>query len=182
MKDLSMHIMDIVQNSLSAKATHIILSITEDNAEDRYVIEIEDNGVGMTEEYAQKVLDPFVTSRTTRRIGLGLPLLKQSAERTGGSLTLTSQPEKGTKVTAEFSLLHPDRQPIGDIAGTIALLTGANPQVEFTYNHATLKGEFKFDTREVKAELDGVPIQEPSVIKFIKEMIMENLVNIGFSK
>lgn len=182
MKDLSMHIMDIAQNSLSAKATLIGISIVEENADDRYVIEITDNGTGMTEEYSKKVLDPFVTSRTTRRIGLGLPLLKQSAERTGGTLTVVSQLNHGTTVTAEFSLSHPDRQPIGDIAGTMALLIAANPVVDFTYKHTTLRGHYAFDTREVKQELDGVPIQEPSVIKFIKEMIHENLVNIGFSK
>ena len=126
MKDLSMHIMDIAQNSISASADIIEVEISENAETDLYQIVISDNGKGMTAEYAARVTDPYVTSRTTRKVGLGLPLLKQNAERTGGSMTIKSTVNKGTIVTAKFSLCNFDRPPLGDIAGTMVLLAAAN--------------------------------------------------------
>lgn len=182
MRDLSMHVMDIAQNSLTAKSTYIRISIKEDIKEDQYRISFEDNGIGMTRDYVSTITDPFVTSRTTRKVGLGIPLLKQNAERTGGKLLIESEPAKGTKVEAIFSFSHPDRPPLGDIAGTIVLLCSANPDVTFEYIHSTGKGEYVFNTNEVTEALDGISIAEPSVIRFLKEMINENLTEIEISK
>ena len=182
MKDLSMHIMDIVQNSLSAKATMITIEIIENMDEDSYIINIKDDGIGMSRDFVSTVTDPYVTTRTTRKIGLGIPLLKQNAERTGGQFTIDSEEGKGTKVKAEFIFMHPDRLPIGDIAGTVVLLCAANPNVTIHYHHVTNSGEYNFDTTEILETLDGISISEPSVIKFLKEMINENLQMIGISR
>lgn len=175
MKDLSMHIMDIAQNSVSAHASLIRIEIIEQAAKDSFRIIIEDNGKGMPAELASKVADPYVTTRTTRKVGLGLPLLKQNAERTGGSLKIESEEGKGTKITADFGLSNFDRPPLGDIAGTIVLLAAANLNIRVLYKHQTETGEYIFDTDEVNAMLEGMPISEVSVIRFLKEMINENL-------
>lgn len=182
MRDLSMHIMDIAQNSVTARATKLNIDIKEDITDDTYTIIIEDNGIGMTRDYVSTISDPFVTSRSTRRVGLGIPLLKQNAERTGGNIEIESQPGEGTIVKAQFILSHPDRPPIGDIAGTVVLLSVANPGIEIAYNHYTNKGEYHYNTTEITETLDGVPLSEPSVIRFLKEMINENLDSIEFSK
>lgn len=181
MKDLSMHILDIIQNSVRAKATMTELWIRENLSEDVYEIRIRDNGCGMDEEMVKKVTDPFFTTRTTRKVGLGLPLLKQNAERTGGSMSIKSEPGKGTEINAVFGHSNIDRPAIGDIAGTMVLLTGANPESDFVYTHKTDKGEYIFDTREVKEALEGVPINDSEVLAYLKEMIKENLkeINIG---
>lgn len=179
MKDLSMHIMDIAQNSISASADIIEVEISENTETDLYQIVISDNGKGMTEDYAARVTDPYVTSRTTRKVGLGLPLLKQNAERTGGSMTITSTVNKGTIVTAKFSLSNFDRPPLGDIAGTMVLLAAANLKTRFIYRHITEKDTFTFDTKEVNETLEGMSISEAGVIRFLKEMINENLQEIS---
>jgi hypothetical protein len=181
MKDLSMHIMDIAQNSISANADLIEVEITENAETDLYQIVISDNGKGMTAEYTARVTDPYVTSRKTRKVGLGLPLLKQNAERTGGSLIIKSTLNKGTIVTANFSLSNFDRPPLGDIAGTMVLLAAANLKTRFIYRHTTEKDTFTFDTKEVNEMLEGMPISEAGVIRFLKEMINENLQEISIA-
>ncbi|MHC1775317.1 MAG: ATP-binding protein [Lentimicrobium sp.] len=181
MRDLSMHIMDIAQNSISAEAKRIEIEITENTGSDIYRIVISDDGKGMTAEFAAKVTDPYVTSRTTRKVGLGLPLLKQNAERAGGGLEISSEAGKGTVVKAEFRLTNFDRPPLGDIAGTIVLLAAANLKIHFIYRHNTEKGTFCFDTDEVNEMLEGMPISEPGVIRFLKEMIKENLREINIA-
>jgi len=181
MKDLAMHIMDIVQNSISAGATLIQVSINESAKDDTYLLTITDNGKGIPAEMLEKVTDPFVTSRTTRKVGLGLPLLKQHADSTGGSLKLESKEGSGTIVIATFGLTHFDRQPLGDIAGTIVLLAAANLKIRFVYEHTTSGGEYRFDTDEVNEMLEGMSISEASVMRFLKEMINENLKEIKIS-
>jgi anti-sigma regulatory factor (Ser/Thr protein kinase) len=181
MKDLAMHIMDIVQNSISAGATLIQVSINESANDDTYLLTITDNGKGIPAEMLEKVTDPFVTSRTTRKVGLGLPLLKQHADSTGGSLKLESKEGSGTVVIATFGLRHFDRQPLGDIAGTIVLLAAANLKIRFVYEHTTPDGEYRFDTDEVNEMLEGMSISEASVMRFLKEMINENLKEIKIS-
>ena len=178
MKDLSMHILDIAQNSISADATLIRIEIDENAAEDSFRVTIADNGKGMPAELASRVTDPYVTTRTTRKVGLGLPLLRQNAERTGGSLSIESEEGKGTTVSALFSLGNFDRPPLGDIAGTIVLLAAANLKIQFIYKHRTEQGEYIFDTSEVNETLDGMPLSEAGVIRFLKEMIIENLQEI----
>ncbi len=182
MKDISMHIMDIAQNSITAGAGLLEINIIEDIDNDAYTVIIKDNGKGMPEELLKKVTDPFTTTRTTRKIGLGLPLLKQNVERTGGTFSIESKEGEGTTVEASFVMMHPDRLPIGDIAGTIVLLTSANPELTIIYRHSTNTGDYEYNTTEINSTLDGVSITEPSVIRFLKEMIDENLQSIGISR
>jgi len=181
MKDLSLHILDIVQNSLSAKATFIEITIEECSKNNTYLLKIKDNGKGMTKEMAEKVLDPYVTSRTTRKVGLGLPLLMQNAERTGGHLMITSDLGKGTEVEALFVYNNIDRIPLGDMAGTIVLLASANPMIDFVYTHTVDDEKYIFDTREIKEVLDDVTINDVHIYKYLKEMINENLQEIKAS-
>jgi hypothetical protein len=180
MKDLSLHILDIVQNSISAKASLIQIMINEDKFNNRYVLTVEDNGTGMSPEVLAKVTDPYTTSRTTRKVGMGIPLLKLNAELTNGSLEIFSELGVGTKLVVTFGFDHIDRVPIGDIAGVVVILASMNPNLEFVYKHITPNGEYTFDTKEVKEALGDLSIQEPSIQKYLKEMIEENLKEIGY--
>lgn len=175
MKEISLHILDIVQNSISASATEIEISINEDRNNDIYGIEISDNGKGIPKDKLEFVTEPFETSRTTRKIGMGLPLFEQSAKQTGGGLKIESEVGIGTKVVVTYIHSHIDRPPMGDISGVICLLMLANPDLDFVYKHTTNENQYVFDSRSIKKILDGIPISEPSVQKFIKEMIIENL-------
>ncbi len=178
MKDLSLHIMDIVQNSIEAGAGLIMLIIEEDIQKNMVMITVEDNGRGMTQEVLERVVDPYYTSRKTRKVGLGIPLFMQTARQSGGELIIDSRPGKGTKVVARFQHDHIDRPVLGDIAGVVSLLVGSNPEKDFIYKHYLNGNEYIFDTREVKDALDGMPINELPVIKYLKEMIHENLTNL----
>jgi len=182
MKNLAMHIMDIAQNSISAGSTIIKLTIKESIKNNQYQIIIEDNGRGMDSEMTKKVIDPFVTSRTTRKVGLGLPLLKQNAERTGGNFKIDSELGKGTLVSALFIHNNLDRPPAGDIAGVVVLLATANPEIELIYTHITDDGKYLFDTREIKKTLEEIPINDNSIYPLIKEMVTENLKEIKISE
>ena len=178
MKDLSMHIMDILQNSTRAGATEVTLEVLEDAAADTLTIRFIDNGCGMDAETVQKVINPFFTTRTTRKVGLGLPLLKQNTEQTGGSLDIQSEKGKGTTVTAVFGRSHLDRPPMGDLAGTIVLTASAYPDIRFIFHYHNGETDYVFDTVEVNEALDGISIQEPEVIQYLKEMIQENTGNV----
>ena len=181
MKDLALHILDILQNSMIAGATLIKLQIDEIPSEDKYMVKFTDNGKGMDVEMVQHVTDPFFTTRTTRKVGLGLPLLKLNAERTGGSMTIHSQPGKGTNVDVEFSYKHIDRLPSGDIPGTLALTASSYPEIDFKYTHNTPQGSFIFDTAEIKDSLGDLAINNPMVIAFMKDLIRDNLKEIKAS-
>lgn len=148
MEDLSLHILDIAENSISASARRIEIRIEEDTGRDMLTIEIKDDGKGLDEQTLQKALDPFFTTRTTRRVGLGLPLLAQAARQTDGKIELASQPGQGTTVKATFSLSHLDRQPMGDIQETIRTLVAGHPEIDFLYEHKTNDSIYHFDTRE----------------------------------
>jgi anti-sigma regulatory factor (Ser/Thr protein kinase) len=175
MKDLSLHVMDILQNSTRAGASRIELDIVENTLENTYKVIFTDNGCGMDEEMVQRVVDPFFTTRTVRKVGLGLPLLKQNCEQTGGSLHIASKVGEGTRVEAVFVHDHIDRPTLGDIAGTVVLTASANPDIRFIYRHAKDGRIYEFDTEEVKEALDGLPIQMPEIIRYLREMIEENL-------
>jgi anti-sigma regulatory factor (Ser/Thr protein kinase) len=175
MKDLSMHIMDIIQNSVRAEASLVELDIRENLKEDQFIIEIKDNGFGMSEEMLAKAIDPFFTTRTTRKVGLGLSLLKQNAEMTGGKMEISSKEGEGTNLKAIFSHQHLDRPALGDIAGTVVLLVAANPEMDFKYRHTIDEQEYVFDTKEIKEVLDGVSVADPNIIQYLKEMINENV-------
>lgn len=175
MKDLASHIMDIVQNSIRACAGEIEVYVAESQTDNRLTIRIRDNGCGMSAETVARVRDPFFTSRTVRKVGLGIPLLQQNAERTGGRLDIVSAPGEGTTLTATFEYAHLDRPPLGDMAETMSLLIGANPGIRFVYRHETDRGAYSLDTQEVCEMLEGVPIDDPEIVAGIREMIRENL-------
>lgn len=176
MKDLAMHIMDILQNSTRAGATVVELTVRIDRAADLLTLVFGDNGCGMDAETVEKVVNPFFTTRTTRKVGLGLPLLKQNAEMAGGTFAITSTPNVGTEVTATFQWSHIDRKPLGDIAGAVVLTASAYPNIRFIFRYQEGDSiDYLFDTQEVNEALDGISIQEPEVISYLKAMIEENI-------
>src|SRR5574344_1580057 len=179
MKDLSMHVMDILQNSTRAKAKNIELYINEDYSNNCLTLRFTDDGCGMNREMLEKVTNPFYTTRTTRKVGLGIPLLKQNAELCGGYLKLESEVGKGTVLECAFELDNIDRPPLGDIGGAFLLTAGACLDIHFVYKHKVHDKEFMFDTDEVNEALEGVPINDNQIFKYLKEMIIENLKDIG---
>ncbi|WP_018249209.1 ATP-binding protein [Orenia marismortui] len=175
MRELSLHILDIIQNSISAKANLINLEIDEDLLNDRLVIKIKDNGSGMSKSLEQSVLDPFVTSRKTRKVGLGLPLFQAAAQRCEGDLKLDSTLGEGTEITVSFKHSHIDRAPLGDITGTLIAILSVNPEVDLVYKHYIGSKEFIFDTRLIKEEIDGININHPEVLLWIESYLAEGL-------
>lgn len=173
MRDLSLHLMDIVQNSVKAKASVITIRIEVLPSDDQLVFVITDNGCGMSEEMSQAVQDPFVTSRTTRSVGLGIPLLKELCELTGGSLQLRSGVGQGTRLTATLGLHSIDRLPIGEIGDTLYVLVSADPNLDYKLNLVSPSHEFELDLAEVRRELDGVPLDEPDVLNWLRATIRE---------
>lgn len=146
MEDLSLHILDIVENSVSAGATRVEILIAEDPEGDLLTVEINDDGRGMDEETVKKVRDPFFTTRTTRRVGLGIPLLAAAAREAEGDLSIDSQEGQGTRIRATFRYSHIDRKPLGDIQETLKALIVANPDVEFFFEHRAGDQVSRFDT------------------------------------
>lgn len=179
MKDLSLHILDIAQNSLSADANNIDIEVVENTNKNLLTIAIKDDGKGMPEHVIERVTDPYFTSRKTRKVGMGLPLFKQNAETAGGGLHIESQVGRGTTVKATFLHSHLDRPPMGDIAGVVIILVSSNPTVEWTYTHIKDGEKYVFDTREVRSALDDIPLNDLKIGKYLKEMIQENLADIG---
>ena len=182
MQELSLHILDIVRNSIRANASLIQTDIEELPGKDQYVIRISDNGTGMSYEELKKVTNPFFTSRTRRKVGLGIPLLKQNAEQTGGFVEIQSTEGKGTTIRAVFGFSHIDRPVLGDIAGTLLILCSNEKSAELVYRHKTAVGEFCFDSREIKSTLEGVSVNNAEVRSFLLEMIRENLKQIQASE
>lgn len=173
MKEISLHLLDVAQNSVSAGAKNIDLSLTEDD-EHTCCLVIKDDGCGMTQEFLSAVTDPFTTTRTTRKVGMGLPLLRMMAEQTGGMLEIESEVGAGTAVTAIFHTDHIDCPPMGDMASTVALLIQGAPEIEWTYSHTAPKGSFTLDTRELRAILGSqVSLGEPEITQWIMEYLQE---------
>ncbi len=179
MKELSLNILDITQNSISACASKIIISVEKDTDKDLLTVTIEDNGKGMDEEFVKNVTDPFTTTRSTRKVGMGIPLLKMSAEQAGGEFNINSKLGVGTEVIATFRLNHIDRVPLGDIGQTISALVSCNQLVDFLYVHKSDGQEFKFDTMEIKEILGDVPLNEPDVIIWMQEYIRDGIKSIN---
>ena len=150
MKELSLNILDIVQNSVKADATLIEIIIDENIADDKLTIVVSDNGCGMSPEFLSRVRDPFTTTRTTRRVGMGIPLFELAAQQAGGSLEITSDEGVGTCVTARFQYNNIDRAPVGDMAGTMVTLVSVNPEINFIYIHSTGIDFFNFPFTYVK--------------------------------
>ncbi len=179
MLELSLHILDIVENSTRAGASVVDIVITEDIEKDIMSLEIRDNGSGMSEDVLKKALDPFFTTKTVRNVGLGLPMLAQAAERTEGKFIIESRGGEGTRVAVDFRLSHLDRQPLGDISGTLVTLIAGNTDVEFLYRHQHNGHVYILDTREIKKEIENIPINHVDVLNFIREHVKEGLKEIG---
>ncbi len=178
MRDLALHILDLVQNSIEAQAGRVGLEIVEDNNSDLLTIRIADDGRGMDQETVQKVRDPFVTTRTTRRIGLGLPLIEMTAVRSGGYLDIDSQPGRGTIVTAAFQHSHLDRPPLGDMATTVKILLVVNPELDFTYCHTVDERVFTVSTRDLTEILGDIPLTQPEVLEWLNEYLTAGIANL----
>lgn len=181
MKELAMHVYDLMENSTAANSTEVKLTIKDSIKENIYAFTIEDNGKGMTPEFMARVTDPYTTSRTTRKVGLGLPLIKMNTENCGGGMKLQSEVGKGTRLDFWFQHDHWDRPPMGDLAGTIVMLCAAHEDIHIIYRHITDQGEFVFDTAEIHEALDGMSMNDVKVMAWLKEMIQENLEAIGYN-
>jgi anti-sigma regulatory factor (Ser/Thr protein kinase) len=171
MEDLSLHILDIVENSITAGASRVKIRIIEDIKGNLLIIEISDNGRGMDEDTIKMAYDPFFTTKTTRRVGLGVPLLAQAARESNGNISITSEKEKGTTIIANFQYNHIDRKPLGDIGKTLIVLIAAHPEIDFVFEHRRNDHIYQIDTTEIKRDLEDVPINNPEVIKLIKDDI-----------
>ena len=179
MQEISLNILDIVQNSIRADASLIEVIIEEVPTNDIFAFTVKDNGCGMDEEMVKRVTDPFVTTRTTRKVGLGISLLKSLAQQTGGDIKLESQVGVGTIIRADFSYSHIDRQPLGDISAVMVSLISMNPAIDFVYTHSFEKEQFQLDTRQLREILgDEVSFSEISVATWIGEYINEGLTEI----
>lgn len=172
--ELSLNILDIVNNSIRAGAGLVIIEVRIHRKNDELTIKITDNGRGMTKDLLAKVEDPFFTTRTTRNVGLGIPFLKQAAEIAGGRFKIESVPGKQTIVYASFGLTHIDRMPLGDICSTIYTLLLANQNIEFLYIYELDGKEFQLDTRKLREILGDISFDTPEVSEFIREYLKEN--------
>lgn len=176
MKELSLNILDIAQNSVKANAS--LIGIYIDETDDVLSFKITDNGKGMTADFLSRVTDPFTTTRTTRKVGLGLPFLKMEAEMTGGSFSIKSKSETeykehGTEVFASFNKKSIDYIPLGDIIGTLCALVQGAENTDFIFNHKMPHGEVFLSTKEMRELLGDVPLGSPEVISWVREYLSE---------
>jgi len=174
-RELSLHILDVLENSIEAGATHIELLIEEDLRSDTLRIVVRDDGRGMSEDLARQVLDPFVTTRPTRHVGLGLPLFAAAAERCNGGLSIESEPGVGTTVTAMFQYSHIDRAPLGDIATSLMAAILSRRAVDIHYKHTVDDRVFELDTKEIRSELGSVPLSHPKVRQWLESVLAEGI-------
>ncbi len=179
MTELSLHILDIVQNSIKAKAELIEISIVEDTNRNLLTISIKDDGCGMEKEFLEDVVNPFRTTRTTRKVGLGLSLLKNACELTGGYLDITSEVNVGTEVKAVFVYDSIDRQPIGDMASTMSAIIGGNDQIDYIYIHSLNGNSIEFSTKAIREVLgEEVELSNLDVLAWIEAYIAEQEENL----
>ena len=179
MKELSLHVYDLMENSTAANAKDVFLTIRDSLADNLFHFTIQDNGKGMSPEFLARVTDPYTTSRTTRKVGLGLPLIKMNTENCGGGMKLESELGKGTTLQFWFQHNHWDRPPMGDLTGTLVMLVSQHEDIHFVIRYVTDNDEFVFDTDEVREALGGMSMNNLEIISMLKEMISENLKEIG---
>ena len=180
MNELSLNILDIAQNSIAAEATLVEIDVLEDSSLDRIILRVSDNGKGMSEEFQKTAQNPFVTTRTTRKIGLGISFLKEAAELTGGTFELKSELGVGTTITATFVMSHIDRQPIGNLTETVITLVTLNTEIDFIIRYKVSDNEFVFSTQEVKTLLgEDVSLNSPSVVVFLTEYVNEHIMSLS---
>jgi len=171
--ELALHVLDAMQNSVEAGADRLELSILEDQERDQVIIELKDNGQGMAPEFAKKVLDPFVTTRNTRHVGLGLPLFAAAVQRCDGDFQIQSVPRQGTRLSAVFRYSHWDRAPLGDMPSALLAILLAERPVNVLYTHRVGSREFQFDSSEVRRELGDVPLSSSPVRGWILRTLQE---------
>jgi len=176
LRELSLHLLDIAENSIAARATIIKIMVEENTVFDRLRLTVEDNGIGMDKEMAAKVTDPFFTSRTTRKVGLGIPLLKEAAEACNGSLELWSEKGLGTRISIEFQRSHIDRMPLGNLADTYRSLVISSPEINWQLGYRLDDYEFLYDQKEVRDVLGDIPFSDPAVIGYIRKTFEEGLI------
>lgn len=179
-RDLSQHILDITENGVKADATLLHIDIVEDLTADRLTLSIQDNGSGMDAEMVRRVADPWVTTRTTRKVGLGIPFLKQTAEMCDGNFEIRSQLGQGTTTQATFRHSHIDRPPLGDLIGTLICIIVGYPAIDLAYRHQVEQREFTLDTRDIREILGGdISLSDPEVLGFLRETLTEGLRELG---
>ncbi len=176
MKELSLNILDVAKNSVTAGATKIEILVEE--TPERITITITDNGCGMTPEFVKRVTDPFTTTRTTRKVGMGLPLMKMEAQMSGGDLSIESQVGKGTTVKSWFDPRNIDMPPLGDLTSSVTTLIQGSPDIDFIFTHRTPAGEYTLDTGEIRQIMGDIPLSEPEVIAWLTDYLRENESNI----
>ncbi len=175
MKEIALHLLDIVQNSVTAGAKHVDIGFVL-NDEGELAMSVKDDGCGMTPEFVARVRSPFVTTRSTRKVGLGIPLLMQNAMQSGGDVQIDSEPGKGTVITATFQTRSIDCLPLGDLASTVAtIIMGSPDKPEFSLHCASPAGEMNFSTEEIRPALEGVSLAEPEVVQWIQESLQEEI-------
>lgn len=179
MKELSLHILDISENSVRAGADLIEISVLAEGEPEMLKISIKDNGKGMTEEELSLVRDSFYTSRTTRRVGLGIPLLNQHAEMASGMVEISSVTGKHTQIDASFLYDHPDRQPLGDLEGCWVLMASSYPEIEWGLNLSSGKGNFEIATSEIRTTLEIDTISGSELTGQLKRMIRNSIDELG---
>lgn len=179
MPELSLNILDVAKNSVTAGASLITITVCADTAADTLRIAIADNGCGMSEEQVARVTDPFFTTRTTRKVGLGIPFFKMAAELTGGSFRIESTLNVGTTTTAIFGLRHIDRMPMGDLPGTMSTLIQASPEIDFVLDYSADGSAFTMDTREFRQILGDLPLNAPEILSYIEGFLSENIAECG---
>lgn len=178
MREIALHLLDIAENSVAANATQVEILVDEDLRNDRLKMVVQDNGKGMDEELLARIADPFVTSRTTRNVGLGIPLFKAAAEACNGYLKIDSNLGQGTRLEAEFQHSHIDRMPLGDLAGTMLHLVIGHPEVHWLFHYQVGDNVFTFDDGPIKEELEGVSLTEPVILTFLREMLEEGVARV----
>ncbi len=184
MREIALHLLDIAENSVTANAKNITLTVCEDLQGDQLSASVIDDGKGMSAEMVASVVDPFVTSRTTRKVGLGIPLFKTAAEACNGKLVINSEIGKGTRLDVEFQHSHIDRMPLGDLSSTMLTLFVAYPQIRWLFEYSAIPADgkmeekFVFDTQPVMAELGDMPLTEPAVLSFIREYIEDGVTRV----
>jgi hypothetical protein len=180
MREIALHLLDIAENSVAAESKNISIHVHEDLFHDRFLASIIDDGHGMDAETVQRVQDPFYTTRTTRNVGLGIPLLKLAVEMAEGSFSLESEPGQGAWVEAEFRHSHIDRMPIGDLPSTFLTLLVSHPQIDWTFLYRVTdqnkhSRDFIFESAELKSELGDISLTEPEVLTFLRGLFEEGI-------
>ncbi len=176
LRDISLHIHDLTENSIAAGARLVSIKLVAENG--MLTLEIGDNGKGMSPEMLSRVEDPFTTSRTERKVGMGIPFFKLACEQAGGDFKITSEPGKGTELRGRFVIDNIDRLPLGDIGETVGMLIYESPDLHYIVTLKTSDDEFVFDTDEVREQLEGTPINDFEIVQWIKEYINEGVSNI----